>query len=112
MTRDDARAKGTSPAVGFTTVEQLGAIVAARRSELGITQARLARRCGVSRQWVVRFEGGANNVETGLALRVLRALDLHLELTVTSQVTPRNHQPHRAPEATPGHPLKPPRRQT
>ena len=71
----------TGPATEFATVEQLGAIVAARRRELGITQAHLARRCGVSRQWVVRFERGTNSVETGLALRALRALDLSLELT-------------------------------
>ena len=88
MIRDDSRATATRPAIEFTTVAELGAIVAARRRELGMTQARLARRCGVSRQWVVHLEGGAHSVETGLALRVLRALDLHLELTATSQVTP------------------------
>ena len=63
---------------------RLGAIVAERRRELGMTQARLAERGGVSRQWLVRFEGGTHSVETGLALRMLRALDLHLELTATS----------------------------
>ncbi len=57
--------------------------MAARRRELGMTQARLAQSCGVSRQWVVRFEGGAHSVETGLALRTLRALDLHLAITAT-----------------------------
>lgn len=69
--------------VEFATVAQLGAIVAARRRELGITQVDLAERCGVSRQWLVGFEGGRSSVETGLALRTLRALDLHLELTLT-----------------------------
>ena len=70
----------------FTTVVQLGAIVAARRRELGITQADLAERCGVSRQWVVGFEGGRSSVETGLALRTLRALDLHMDLTFTDDL--------------------------
>ena len=79
------RARTTGPATDFATVQQLGAIVATRRRELGITQADLARRCGVSRQWLVRFERGTNSVETGLALRTLRALRLHLELENTQQ---------------------------
>ena len=74
------------PAIEFMTVERLGAIVATRRRELGMTQARLAERGGVSRQWLVRFEGGTHSVETGLALRILRALELHLELTTTSNL--------------------------
>lgn len=83
MIRDESTVTATGSASTFTTVRQLGAIVAARRRELGMTQARLAERCGVSRQWLVRFEGGVHSVETGLALRVLRTLDLHLELTAT-----------------------------
>ena len=78
--RDEREMTTTGPATEFATVEQLGAIVAARRRELGITQADLALRCGVSRQWVVRFERGTNSVETGLALRTLRSLKLHLKL--------------------------------
>lgn len=88
MIRDEATVTATGPVSAFTTVRQLGAIVAARRRELGMTQARLAERCGVSRQWLVRFEGGTHSVETGLALRVLRALDLYLEFTAMSQVVP------------------------
>ena len=80
MIRDEREMTTTGPTTEFATVEQLGAIVAARRRELGITQADLALRCGVSRQWVVRFERGTNSVETGLALRTLRSLKLHLEL--------------------------------
>ena len=84
--------------IQVTTVERLGAIVAERRRELGMTQARLAERGGVSRQWLVRFEGGTRSVETGLALRMLRALDLHLELTATSNFTEgRNHVTGRGP---------------
>ena len=79
-------------------MERLGAIVAERRRELGMTQARLAERGGVSRQWLVRFEGGTRSVETGLALRMLRALDLHLELTATSNLPEgRNHDTGRGP---------------
>ena len=83
MARDESTAPAMSQAVEFWTVGQLGAIVGMRRRELGMTQAQLAERCGVSRQWLVRFEGGTHNVETGLALRTLRALDLHLEVTAT-----------------------------
>lgn len=77
-----------APMTEFTTVQELGAIVATRRRSLGITQAGLAERCRVSRQWVVGFETGRRSVETGLALRALRALDLHLEMTVTGDPGP------------------------
>ncbi len=83
MAIDESTAPAMIRAVEFHTVGQLGAIVGMRRRELGMTQAQLAERCGVSRQWVVRFEGGTQSVETGLALHTLRALDLHLELTAT-----------------------------
>ena len=83
MVSDDSPMPAVTTVTEFTTVAQLGAIVAARRRELRITQADLAERCGVSRQWMVGFEGGRTSVETGLALRTLRALDLHLELTLT-----------------------------
>ena len=70
----------TTSLTEVTTVDQLGALVAERRRELGLTQAELARRSGVSRQWLVGFERGRSNVTTGHALRTLRSLDLHLAL--------------------------------
>lgn len=71
---------GSPPLTEVATVAQLGAVVAERRRDLGLTQAELARRCGVSRQWLVGFERGRRNVTTGHALRTLRALGLYLAL--------------------------------
>lgn len=65
----------------FTTVRDLGAAVRHRRREAGLTQAMLADRAGVSRQWLSGFESGKNPAaEVGKVLDVLTALGLALEL--------------------------------
>jgi len=65
----------------LTTVRDLGAAVRHRRREARLTQAMLAQRAGVSRQWLSGFESGKNPaVELGKVLDVLTALDLALEL--------------------------------
>ena len=51
------------------------AIRAARRAE-GLTQAQLAERAGVGRQWLVALEKGHDRAELGKALAVLAALGL------------------------------------
>ncbi len=51
-----------------------------RRLELGQTQAEVATRARVSRQWVNEFEAGKATAELGLVLRLLDALDLGLHL--------------------------------
>jgi HTH-type transcriptional regulator/antitoxin HipB len=40
------------------TLQELGKAVAARRKERHLTQAELARRTGLTRELVTRFEGG------------------------------------------------------
>jgi HTH-type transcriptional regulator / antitoxin HipB len=60
---------------------QLAAAARARRIELGLTQATLAERAGVSRWWVTEFESGRSRAELGLVMRLLDALELDLELT-------------------------------
>jgi HTH-type transcriptional regulator / antitoxin HipB len=45
-----------------------------------MSQAELAVRADVSRQWISAFEAGRPRAELGLVLRMLYALDLHLEL--------------------------------
>jgi y4mF family transcriptional regulator len=52
-----------------------------RRTDLGLTQAELARRANVSRQWLVAVEGGKDTAEVGRVLAVIRVLGLQLELT-------------------------------
>lgn len=56
----------------------VGLLVRQRRRELGLDQATLAERVGVSRQWVVEIEAGKPRAEIGLVLRALRALGLTL----------------------------------
>jgi HTH-type transcriptional regulator/antitoxin HipB len=56
--------------------------------DLGISQAELAERAGVSRKWIYEFEGGKPRAELGLLLRVLDALDLTLELSRAADGTP------------------------
>jgi len=63
------------------TIRELGTIVRARRIELGLSQAELARDLGVSRWWVIQLETG-QAAGAGL-VSVLAALDrlgLALEL--------------------------------
>lgn len=60
------------------TPEDLGHVIRERRKGLGLDQAALAERAGVSRQWVVEVEGGKPRAEVGLVLRVLRVLGVEL----------------------------------
>lgn len=68
------------------TVRELGALIHARRIELGLSQADLARDLGVSRWWVVQIEAG-RGIGAGIA-SVLAALDrlgLALELVTADE---------------------------
>lgn len=56
----------------------LGAIARERRRELEISQHELARRAGVTRQWLVRFERGNTEVALAKVFAVLRELNLTL----------------------------------
>lgn len=59
----------------------LGGAIYQRRTQLGLTQAELARRANVSRQWLVAVERGKDTAEVGRLLAVVRVLGLQLELT-------------------------------
>jgi HTH-type transcriptional regulator/antitoxin HipB len=62
------------------SIRDLAAAVRGRRIDLGLSQANLATRAGVSRKWIYEFEAGKPKAELGLILRVLDALALSLEL--------------------------------
>lgn len=62
------------------TARDLGAAVRDARLRRGWTQAALADRIGVSRQWVIAFERGKSSAELGAALRALAALGLVTEV--------------------------------
>ncbi len=61
-----------------TVARDLGLAVRGRRRELGISQAALSARAGVSRKWLSEFEQGKPTAEIGVMLRVLEALQLQL----------------------------------
>jgi HTH-type transcriptional regulator / antitoxin HipB len=70
------------------TPADLGAVVRDRRKRLGLGQATLAEKIGVSRQWVVGIERGHSRAELGLVMRTLDALGIRLE-TRDRDATPR-----------------------
>lgn len=65
------------------TAQDLAIMARARRAELKLGQADVARAVGVGRQWIVKFEAGRESVEFGLAMRTLRALGLEMRVVFT-----------------------------
>ena len=74
------------------TPGDLGALIRDRRIKLGLDQASLAQRVGVSRKWLVEAEKGKPRAAVGLVLRTLRVLDVSLEVL---EVSSRNTRPRR-----------------
>lgn len=69
------------PRSGVRSVSDLGANVAQRRKDDGLTQQQLADRAHVSRRWLGMLENGQNlGADFTRVLQVLRALDLELHL--------------------------------
>ena len=60
------------------TPADLGAAIRDRRRQLDLDQAALAKRIGVSRQWVIGIEQGRSRAELGLVLRALDVLGIRL----------------------------------
>ena len=58
------------------TPQDIGLVIRERRQALGLDQATLAARIGVSRQWLVEIEKGKARAQLGLLLRALRELGL------------------------------------
>lgn len=58
----------------------VGASIRAARRARGLSQAQLAERARVGRQWLVAVEKGHDRAELGLVVAVLRALDIRLTL--------------------------------
>src|SRR4051812_22520168 len=63
------------------TVRDVGAAVRDARVRQGLTQGELARRAGVSREWLIRLERGGPRLELQLVLDTLAAVDLSLTTT-------------------------------
>jgi HTH-type transcriptional regulator/antitoxin HipB len=74
----------------MTQIRSMHDLTAASRGcrlDLGLTQAELADRARVSREWVNYFEKGKRTVELALVLRVLDTLGLRLELSRPTTTT-------------------------
>lgn len=79
------------------TLRQLAVSLRVRRQALGLTQAQLAAKAGVSRLSVVKVESGSHSrAEIGVLLRLLDALDLDLELSPRDGAPPEPHGRARA----------------
>ncbi|HEY1652020.1 MAG TPA: helix-turn-helix domain-containing protein [Acidimicrobiales bacterium] len=66
--------------MNINTSRDLAAAVRGRRLTLGLSQAELARRAGVSRPWLSKVEGGKPTAEFSLIIRLLDVLGLGLHL--------------------------------
>jgi HTH-type transcriptional regulator / antitoxin HipB len=64
--------------MNVNSLRDLAAIARGRRRDLGLSQAELAARSRISRQWISEFENGKATAEIGLAIRLLDALELRL----------------------------------
>jgi HTH-type transcriptional regulator/antitoxin HipB len=73
----------------------LAAAVRGRRTDLGLSQAEVARRAGVSRAWVNEVEAGKPSLELGLVLRLVDVLGMRFELVT----------PGAADDPAPGRPV-------
>ena len=62
------------------SILDLSSLVRGRRQALGLSQAELAARANVSRQWISAFESGRPGSELRLILRLLEALELRLSV--------------------------------
>ncbi|GAA2233738.1 HipA domain-containing protein [Herbiconiux moechotypicola] len=68
-----------------------------RRVELELSQAELAERAGVTRQWLVRFEQGSTETTVAKVQAVLRALDLVTVVLVAEPGVPTDPSPDEPP---------------
>lgn len=70
--------------MNVVSVKELAHLVREERQNKGWTQAELAKRAAVSRDWLIGFEQAKPSVELALVLRTLKALELKLTTTKIS----------------------------
>jgi HTH-type transcriptional regulator/antitoxin HipB len=80
------------------TIWELGLRVRDRRLELGWSQAQLADRVGVTRQWIMNLEQGNAGAALGQVLQVLEVmrLDLHIRNRRSRSSTGDTSRPRRS----------------
>ena len=77
----------SSESEAVTGSADIGRSIRRERLASGITQAELARRINVSRQWVVRLEQGRGGQGVHRVLRALAVVGLELYATMPEQPT-------------------------
>lgn len=65
----------------IVSFQDVTATVRGTRIDLGWSQAELAHRAGVSREWLNTFEAGKATVEFGLVMRLFEELGLLFDLS-------------------------------
>ena len=82
------------------TMGDLGALVRKARTARGMTQADLAARLHMSRDWVVRLEKGHPRLEAQRVLDALRLVGVNLDATIldTPPLAARRKHPQGKPE--------------
>lgn len=74
------------------TMGEVGALVRSARTARGMTQADLAEKLRISRDWVVRLEKGHPRLEAQRVLDALRVVGISLEATVPEAPTNDGHK--------------------
>lgn len=69
------------------TTADFAVLVRSRRREIGLSQAQLAERISVSRQWIIDIEKGKPRAELALILAVLEALGIQLQCKFSVEST-------------------------
>ena len=71
--------------MNIISVNDLTSLIKQERKTHGWTQAELAERSGVSRDWIIALEQAKPSVELALVLRTLKALNLPLSINKPNQ---------------------------
>ena len=67
------------------TAAEVGQFVREQRKIQGLTQADLATKAGVSRDWLVRLEQGHHRLELGLVMAITEALGFGVTFTAVQK---------------------------
>ncbi|MGJ8639264.1 MAG: helix-turn-helix domain-containing protein [Opitutaceae bacterium] len=71
--------------MNIISVKDLASLIKQERKARAWTQAKLAERSGVSRDWIIALEQAKPSVELALVLRTLKALNLPLVINKPNQ---------------------------
>ena len=71
--------------MNIISIKDLASLIKQERKARAWTQAELAERSGVSRDWIIALEQAKPSVELALVLRTLKALNLRLTINKPSQ---------------------------